>query len=336
MDFRTEITPSRGNYGIDLAKKGFSAGSCFAENIAGRLAERKFNIVSNPFGVMFNPASIATMLHALHDGRVFTEADLATDGDLWFSWLHHGDFSDCDAGRVLERINGAARKGAEALHAADYVILTFGTAWIYLLGEDCRGGTAGAGLPGRVVANCHKMPSGMFRRRRMGVGEIVSLFAPMLAENGMLADKRVILTVSPVRHLKDGFEENSMSKAVLRVATGELAERFDNVDYFPAYEILNDDLRDYRFYADDMAHPAAAAVEYVWGKFGDVYFGDATRGYVRRIERVVQAMRHRVMKPGSGAAAKFMAAQYEQTMALSHELPWVDFSAELEYFGAKR
>ena len=254
--FRTELTPKRSDFEIDLARKIFSAGSCFADNIAERLRRSKFVVEGNPFGVMFNPASIAGMLTDLAEGRRYKAKDLATDGDLSFGWKFHGDFSDQDAAMVLARMNDAVVRGRNALLAADCVILTFGSAWVYELADG-----------GDVVANCHKRPASMFRRRRLSVEEIVKMYEPLLGEGGVLNGKRVILTVSPVRHLKDGFEENSLSKAILRVAVGELCDRWESVEYFPAFEMVTDDLRDYRFYAEDMCHPSEQAVCYIRDRF---------------------------------------------------------------------
>ncbi len=322
MNFRTEIKLRRSNFDIDLARKGFSAGSCFAEHMAGRLEELKFGMVSNPFGVMFNPASVADELCFLAEGRRFAREDLTADGELWFSWRCHGDLAECVPERALARMNEAAERGEKALKEADYVILTFGTAWVYELAD-------GSG----VVANCHKQPAEMFRRRRLSVEEIVKMYKPLLTD-GVLSGKRVVMSVSPVRHLSDGFEENSLSKALLRVAIAELAEQFDNVDYFPAFEIVNDDLRDYRFYAADMAHPSEMAVEYVWERFREVYMSERTKELADRIGKVRAAMRHRVMKPDSEAAARFMAAQLKQVERLASELPHLDFGEEKNYFAS--
>lgn len=319
--FRTELTPKRSDFEIDLARKIFSAGSCFADNIAERLRRSKFVVEGNPFGVMFNPASIAGMLTDLAEGRRYKAKDLATDGDLSFGWSFHGDFSDRDAALVLARMNDAVVRGRNALLAADCVILTFGSAWVYELADG-----------GDVVANCHKRPASMFRRRRLSVEEIVKMYEPLLGEGGVLNGKRVILTVSPVRHLKDGFEENSLSKAILRVAVGELCDRWESVEYFPAFEMVTDDLRDYRFYAEDMAHPSELAVDYVWDKFCLTYMSEATMEFISRVEKVRAAMQHRLLHPESEAATKFRASQYECVKQLATEYPDVDFDDELHYF----
>ncbi len=204
------------------------------------------------------------------------------------------------------------------LAAADYVLVTFGTAWVYE--ED-----------GKVVANCGKRPAHLFTRRRLSVEEIVGHFDGLMREE--LRDKQVIFTVSPVRHLKDGFEENSLSKAILRLAVAEIVERHPaEAQYFPAYEILNDDLRDYRFYAADLVHPSESAVEYIWEKFTGAAFGAETRSLLPQIENLVRATEHRPFNPDTEEHAKFRASMLSETRRLAAEHPALDLTAEFEFF----
>ncbi len=222
-------------------------------------------------------------------------------------------------------IADALEKGdIESFRQADYVLITFGTAWVYE-------------LDGKVVANCERRPANLFTRRRLGVEEIVERFSALLEDKqptgtGVLAGKQVIFTLSPVRHLKDGFEENSLSKAVLRVAIGELVERYENAIYFPAYEIFNDDLRDYRFYGADLAHPSTEAVGYVWEKFSTAAFDEATRRLIGEVENIARAIRHRPFNPDTQEHNQFRKSMLKQIRELAARHPELDLSDEIKFF----
>lgn len=320
MNFRTELILPHAPFTVKHGERIFMAGSCFAENIHVRLHGAKFDAVSNPTGILFNPMSIARMFGLLSGVKEFSRDDLTMGGDSrWFSWQHHGSFSDTDPEAALEKMNAALREGRLALRAAEYVVITFGTAWIYNL---CA--------TGETVANCHKMPAATFERRRMTIDSIVGIYIELL--NGVLKDKKVVFTVSPVRHLKDGFEENSLSKAILRAAVGQLTENHGNAFYFPAFELLNDDLRDYRFYAEDMVHPSSQAVDYVWEKFSEWAFGERALRLLPRLEKLTAATRHRIQDHGSAETVGFAENMLRQVAAMEKELPEADFSPEREYF----
>ena len=233
---------------------------------------------------------------------------------MWFHYDFHGSLSRTEADEALDAMNEAVRRGAEALHGADTLLLTFGTAWVY-------------DHEGRPVANCHRQPAAEFHRRRMTVEEIVAPLARLL--EGELAAKRLIVSVSPVRHAGDGLVENSLSKATLRLAAAALEERFaERVRYFPAYEMLVDDLRDYRFYAEDLVHPSPQAVEYVWEHFTQAALSERARRLLPEVERIVRASEHRMQHPRSEACRAFC----RQQLAAIEALPEVDFTAERAYF----
>ena len=232
---------------------------------------------------------------------------------MWYHFGFHGDLSAPTAEEALARMNAARQAGAEALRTADRVILTFGTAWVYEHG-------------GEVVANCHRRPAAEFSRRRLSVEEIAETFAELL--EGPLAGKQIILTVSPVRHVGDTLPGNAVSKAVLRLAAEELKQRFGCVEYFPAYEIVTDDLRDYRFYADDLVHPAPQAVAYIWEKFAGTVLTDRARKLLPEVEAVVAAAAHRPRNPQGEAHRAFCRRQLERIAAL----PEVDFQSEAAGF----
>ncbi len=309
MKFRTEIEIRPAEAPLGYRDRLLAIGSCFAETMAARLAAAKFRITANPTGILFNPLSIADALERLlHPAEIGAE-ELQQGADGWFHFGFHGSFSDRDAERARARMNGAVRQGAAALAEAQAVIVTFGTAWVFE-------------REGRVVANCHRRPAAEFVRRRLSAEEIAGRCAPLFGE--ALRDKQIILTVSPVRHLADGLSGNALSKATLRVAAAALEERCPNLHYFPAFEIVTDDLRDYRFYADDLVHPAPQAVAYVWEKFAAAWLDAEARKRLPEVEEIVAAARHRPRDPGSPAHRAFCRAMLARTAAL----PEIDFTEE--------
>lgn len=313
MKFRTEIEIAQIAARIGYRNRILSLGSCFAERITQRLAQAKIPSTSNPTGILFNPLSIAATIRTFETNAPVTEGELHRAGELWFHYGFHGSLSATTSGEALTAMNGARKRGAEALRTADRVILTFGTAWVYE-------------RQGEVVANCHRQPSDTFTRRRLDVEEIVAAFAPLL--EGVLKNKEVIFTVSPVRHIGDGLQENAVSKATLRLAVEELVQTFAHAHYFPAYEILIDDLRDYRYYADDLVHPSEQAVEYVWEQFVPAMLNAQAQQLLPRVEQIVAAAAHRPQNPDSEAHKTFCRRMLTQIDAL----PKVDLQAERDYF----
>lgn len=311
MKFRTEIetAPLRMRFGYE--NRTLALGSCFAAHIAAQLSRAKFRVEANPTGILFNPLSVAAAVRGF--GRPVVRDELHTDGQRWFHFGFHGDFSAPTPDEALRRMNAARQAGSEALRTADRVILTFGTAWVYE-------------RQGEVVANCHRRPAAEFARRRLSVDEIADAISE-LAE-GPLAGRSILLTVSPVRHTGDGLAGNAVSKAALRLAAEELTQRFRRIEYFPAYEILTDDLRDYRFYADDLVHPAPQAVEYIWERFTEAALTDEARRLLPEAEAIAAAAAHRPRDPRSAAHRAFCLAQLERIAALHGP----DFRAEAEYF----
>ena len=317
MKFRTEIEITPSEHRLTHANRIVTIGSCFADNVAERMSACGLCVEANPLGEMFNPQSVVATLQRLAEGRLFTEEELHSRGDLWFAYDSHGAFDGTDKQAVVDRLNAAVRRGSKALQDADTVVITLGTAWVYE-------------REGRVVANCHKVPASEFVRRRLSVDEVVNSLKA-LAE-GVLKDKYIILTVSPVRHLADGLEGNAVSKAVLRLAAERLTEECERVDYFPAYEIVLDDLRDYRFVASDLVHPSQEAVGYVWEKFVECYLDPATVGLCRRVEELRRAVGHRPLHPESEEWVRFKSAMLRKAEGLQKELPECDLSAEIAHF----
>lgn len=255
MQFRTEIEPIRKAAPIDHSQRLMLLGSCFTDNIGSRLQRDGFNASVNPMGALYNPLSIANAILRALSGQPFTQADLTADAaGVWHCLDFESRRQNADIAVLLESLNADFAKFADDLKKADVWIVTFGTAWVFDY------------LPtGETVGNCHKFPSTDFSRRRLSVEEITRALQPLI--NG----RRVIFTVSPIRHLADGLHGNNLSKATLLLATEKLGE------YFPAFEIVNDDLRDYRFYAADLKHPSETAADYIYEIFSNTYFSAATR-----------------------------------------------------------
>ena len=313
MEFRTEIEVAPLTEGVEYGAKIFALGSCFAENISERLSRAKFSIESNPFGVLFNPFSIANAIERLADARTFAVCDITAGKESYFSFDAHSSLDGKTHTEAFGNLNKAVAQGAKSLAEAEWVILTFGTAWVYE-------------HEGRVVANCHKQPASQFERRRLSVAEIVERYSRLF--ESALHDKKVILTVSPVRHIGDGLQENSVSKATLRLAVEELVAKYENAHYFPSYEILIDDLRDYRYYADDLAHPSKMAVDYVWERFCEAVLSEGTKAKLSLVEQVVAAAEHRPFNPDSEAHKTFC----RKMLAKVESMPEIDFSLERSAF----
>lgn len=249
---------------LDFSDGIVSLGSCFADEISSRLSDGGFRVESNPFGTLYNPASVAAALERLTDDCEVTESDLVQYEGLWHSWHHHGSFSRITAEDCLEICNSRIHQAHLSLKEARLIVITFGTAWVFE--HNCR-----------VVANCHKLPPQQFIRRMMGVEEIVSLWQPLLQKLEVFNPRlSVLFTVSPIRHLADGAHGNQLSKATLILSV----DRLQGIHYFPSYEIVLDELRDYRFYGSDMTHPSTLAVDIVYDRFCQAVMSPAVRQQV--------------------------------------------------------
>ena len=241
-------------FNVDYSTGIVSLGSCFADEIGARLQEGDFHVELNPFGALYNPASIAAAVRRLMEDREIGMEDLVEHEGLWHSWHHHGSFSRTTPEETLAACNGRIQQAHKALKEASMLMVTFGTAWVFE-------------KEGEIVANCHKLPPQMFVRRRMTVEEIVALWQPLLQELSTYYPKlNVLFTVSPIRHMADGAHGNQLSKSTLLLAVDELV-RNTRCHYFPSYEIVLDELRDYRFYDEKMTHPTSVAVDVVWERF---------------------------------------------------------------------
>ena len=319
--FRTAIELPEGKHSITHKSRLLLAGSCFAGNIGAMLTERKFNIDVNPFGILYNPLSIATMLTRVIDGEEFTASspEIFEHGGKWHSILHHGDFSQNSRERLLETINGRLAKAHHAAKECDIVIITLGTAYTYTRASD-----------NLVVGNCHKLPASTFTRRLLGIEEIAEAMSAVIDRfRNMNPEIKFMFTISPIRHLRDGAHDNQKSKATLLLATDRIMSLYpDNTLYFPAYEIMLDELRDYRFYADDMVHPSTKAVSYIWECFGKCYFNDSTAKLNNEVEQIMRAMEHRPFDATSDAYKSFLENILKKIEGIEEKHPYLDFENE--------
>ena len=301
-------------------------GSCFAEEIGSRLAELKFSCDVNPFGVLYNPLSIAGGLERLIEGRLYAAEELECADGRWFSYDHHGRFSDWDRDVCLGSINERLTSSADLLKRASHLFITFGTARIFALKES-----------GRVVANCHKQPASLFERILLTPAQIVDRYTPLIAAlRAFNADLEITFTVSPIRHWKDGASGNQLSKATLIVAIHQLIDGCAGIGYFPAYEIVMDELRDYRFYAEDMLHIAPAGVAYIWDRFAEKYVDEQSQQISAEIARLLDAVSHRPTDPSAENYQIFLERVLQQIDDLETRHSFLNLSAERAFFLARK
>lgn len=288
-NFRTEVQISKPAFSINYEHRIMTLGSCFAENIGKNMQEMYLDVDVNPFGVLYNPLSVLQSIEILLSKREFTEKDIFNHKSIWNSFNHSSQFSDTNKERCLEKINSRLKSSFLFIEKAKVLVLTFGTAWVY---EEKQNG--------RVVSNCHKLPSTVFNRRRLSVEEIVEAYSKLIEKlQTVNPDLKIIFSVSPVRHLKDTAHGNNLSKSVLLLAVDELCVQFNNTFYFPAYELLLDELRDYRFYAEDMVHPSDLTIQFIWQKFIETFFDNVSQEYFRDVKQLNNDLNHRPFFPDS-------------------------------------
>jgi hypothetical protein len=327
MRFFTEIQIPEFPDQMDYSKSMMLFGSCFSENIGQKLLDLKFNVDMNPFGILYNPESIANSLRILLEKRVFTENDLFQDQGLWNSFNHHSRFSDANQEEALEKINSRISSSHEFLKKADFLVITFGTAWVYELRKT-----------GQIVSNCHKIPATEFKRSRLEVSDITNVYTELLEQiRKFNPNLKVIFTVSPIRHWKDGAVENQLSKATLLLAIDQLLKGFENQDcaYFPSYELMMDELRDYRFYAEDMLHISPVAVHYIFECFSKVLITKESQDISKKVIKVRKAFGHRPVNPNTDEFKEFILQNLLQISQLTSQFPNLDFKEERTYFESK-
>lgn len=313
MDFILPFLVKKLPQQVNIQQGLLLVGSCFAEEIGTKLSERKFNSLINPHGILYNPMSISRVVSDYVENKKYSEADIFLHDELWRSFNHHGKFADKDDEACLANINHKISEAHIQLKNAHWLVLTFGSAFAYTYNDT-------------VVANCHKLPAAQFKKVLLPKEQIVAEWQKQIdtlkAFNPAL---QIMFTVSPVRYVRDGVVENNRSKGVLLDAVHTLVEQNANCFYYPAYEIVIDELRDYRFFKEDLVHPNHLAINYVWQKFVDAACDDETKNFIADYEPIMRSLQHRDLQQETNATTKFKKALEEKQDALKRKYPFVAF-----------
>jgi hypothetical protein len=297
-------------------------GSCFTKEIGNRMKELKFSVLQNPNGILYDPLAISNSLFSYINNKQYINDELFYLNELWQSWQHHSVFSGVDQNDVLQKINHAQTTAHEFLKTANWLIITFGSSYSYQLISS-----------GHTVANCHKAPAYNFKKSLIKTQVIIDRLSYVIQElQAFNPALNIILTISPVRHIKDGIIENNHSKARLIEAVHELTASLQNATYFPAYELIIDILRDYRFYEADMVHPTPMAIEYVLDKFFEMYFEKKDQLVTKQIKKIIAAKNHRPFQVGTDAHVIFKHAQLKKIRDLQALYTYINFDDEIAYF----
>jgi len=324
-NFRTTFNIPTSSNSIDYNTKTMLIGSCFSDNIGNKLGALKFNVLRNPHGVLYNPYSVQETLNFALGSRELQDNDLVYHNDLWHSYLHHSSFSEAEKQKLIARIETTRKETLAYLKSINTLFITFGTAWVYELKSSHK-----------IVSNCHKIPSAAFKRFRLSTCDIVDEFSILIRRLQELnPELQIVFTLSPIRHLKDGAVENQLSKSILKVAIHELIEMHEQCSYFPSYELVMDDLRDYRFYADDMTHLSASAIAYIFERFAEVYIPEEARQIISKVEKLNRAVSHKPFNTQSESHQKFIKTTINQIKTLNKEISSQDWSNELQILNAQ-
>jgi lysophospholipase L1-like esterase len=324
MDFFTRIDIPAANFKIDYTSHIAFFGSCFADNISSQFANRKFHTLANPFGTVYNPVSMARQIHRIVEGKLFGNEDVfqgsrvTTDAPSpWHCWDAHGSLSASTREECIANLNAAATRTREFLQKADTVFITLGTAFVYFLKSS-----------NDAVANCHRQDPSLFDRRMITVEEATQAIENIVQDLRMIcADILIVFTVSPLRHMADGAHENSLSKSTLQLAIHGAIKALDGlsgqaIGYFSSYEIVMDELRDYRFYADDMIHLSKTAEDYIFERMAETFCDERTRRDIAAVEKFMKMAKHRIVSPAN--ANDFLQKVRDEAKALEAKIPGLD------------
>ncbi|MEE3447645.1 MAG: GSCFA domain-containing protein [Bacteroidales bacterium] len=322
MNFFTPVEIEKSSFSIDYTSKLVFIGSCFAENISKYFENAKFQCLVNPTGILYNPLSISMMIENVLSGKRYSESDFFFDGALYNSYDFHGRFSSDNLQTAVIKANNSMEKAYVFFKTADVVFITLGTAFVYFLKE--------TSLP---VANCHKQLSEKFSRRLISVSEVENALKNIV-ENLQNTNKniQIVFTISPLRHFRDGAHNNNLSKSTLHLGTNFVIKNYEFVHYFPSYEIVMDELRDYRFYEKDMVHLSETSEEYIWQKIKQTYFSDKVSLQVERVEKFMKSVNHRIENPFSLASKAFFEKNIFTAKCLESEIQGLNLEKEKEYF----
>lgn len=322
MHFHLDYKPTVSQQHISHQQGILLMGSCFSEHIADKLTIRKFTVDTNPFGIVFNPKSIEIAIHRMVNKIYYKEKDVFEKEGFWFCLETHTSIFANTSQELITLLNTIINEWHIKLKNASWLILTLGSAYAYKHSEQQQ-----------IVANCHKLPSTLFEKKLLQPNDLVTDYSNLIKTIKQLNPTiQLIFTVSPVKHLRDGLIENSLSKAILLQTIHQLVNQHKHCYYFPAYELVIDDLRDYRFYEPDMAHPNQQAIDYVWQKFEEVYFSIVTKSINEKLMDIHLALNHKPFNSNSEASVKFKTTYYKKCEALKKQYPWINLELEKKYF----
>lgn len=316
MHFRTQIPIPKNTQPIDYNSKIISLGSCFAVNMSEKLDYFKFRNSCNPFGILFHPLAIERLIAFAVSQKVFTEADIFFHNERWHCYDAHSDLSNPDPMALINDLTTIIQSTWKQLSEATDIIITYGTAWVYRNNESSV-----------IVANCHKVPQKQFEKQLLSIEVIQkSIQNTIHLIQSINPDVKIIFTVSPVRHIKDGFVENQLSKSHLISAIhGAFDLQVSAFDYFPSYEIMMDELRDYRFYADDMLHPSQLAIDYIWKRFKETNISETALSIMEEVETIQKSLSHKPFNPDSESHQKFEAKLKDKIATLVSQYSFMKF-----------
>jgi hypothetical protein len=328
MDYMLKIDIKKPAEQISYKDKILLMGSCFTEHIGGALGDLKFPVLQNPNGILFDPNSVCKSLQSYISNYKYKEDELFQLNEVWNSWNHHSRFSHINKEECLKGINESQQKAHEFLKQADWLIITLGSSFSYRLSSNAGSAREGAG-----VANCHRASAQWFNKHLLGIDETVSMLDNIYHQLKLFNPKlKIIFTISPVRHVRDGVMENNRSKARLIEAVHHMVNKFEGLYYFPAYELVIDVLRDYRFYDVDMVHPNYPATEFVMEKFKENFIDSGSQSLMEEIRQIVISRKHKAFQPGTNAHKTFLKAHLEKAKELQSKFPFLDLREEINYF----
>lgn len=318
----TEVKIPKSPTVINYNSRLMFVGSCFADNIGSMFSDTKFRCIINPLGTLYNPLSIKMLFDILTSDRIISEQDFFYYRNIFSSYLMHGDYSDADLNTAISRANKSIDTARNFLKNTDIVFITLGTAFVYYLNQN--------GMP---VANCHKQPSNLFTRKLLAVNQSTEALQDICNSIVKINPKiKIVLTVSPIRHIADGAIENSLSKSTLLLSVNNVVKSLNNVEYFPSYEIMIDELRDYRFYETNLTHPSSTAREFIFDKITSTFCTSAVTDYIKKVSNFMKSVKHKLLSPDSAETKSFAENQLNRAQQLEKEIEGLDLTNEKHYF----
>jgi len=336
MDFMVNIDLRKPARQINYEDKILLIGSCFTEHIGNSLEELKFSVLQNPNGILFDPRSVSQSLVSYIENKQYNEKDFFQLNEIWHSWRHHSRFSNTNLNEAVRIVNTSQQQAHQFLKEADWIIVTLGSSFSYRLTEQSANARGDPKEAGPGVANCHRAPAQWFNKDMMTIDEIILNLDEALQQLFQLnPGLNIIFTVSPVRHIRDGVVDNNRSKARLIEVVHQLVNKYDNLNYFPAYELIIDVLRDYRFFDTDLVHPNYMATEFVLEKFAASFIDEPTQKLMQEIKSLVTARKHKAFQPDTTAHQQFLRTYFEKAKMLKEKYSFLDLDEEIKYFSRR-